>query len=293
MRSLLVDLTREMDRSKTVVVMDEDGLEAPRQYQVDPRRIWWTVLAGLLVLVILIFCAIAFTPIREIIPGYGTTELRRRAQNNAIRLAELEDSLQIQTDYLKQLRGLITGQINDSAMASFASEVPVVPAELETSVSSPFLRDAGAVEAQPLLPSILETTRDSPIDRSGTEMVFPGLAPVEGFVTRTFSPKEEHYAVDIAVAEGTLVRSVGEGHVVFSDWTQLGGYAIAIQHANGYLSVYKHNRSLIKRVGERVRLQEPVAHSGNTGEVTTGPHLHFELWRNGLAQDPRGYFVGW
>jgi murein DD-endopeptidase MepM/ murein hydrolase activator NlpD len=68
---------------------------------------------------------------------------------------------------------------------------------------------------------------------------------------------------------------------------------MAIQHAKGYLSVYKHNQRLLKRAGDRVRSLEPIARSGNTGEVTTGPHLHFELWQNGLAQDPRRYFVDW
>ncbi|NNE34547.1 MAG: M23 family metallopeptidase, partial [Rhodothermales bacterium] len=120
--------------------------------------------------------------------------------------------------------------------------------------------------------------------------VFP---PVDGFVTRLLDPTIEHYGVDIAVPEGTVIRSIGDGYVVFADWTHEGGYALAIQHAKGYLSVYKHNQRLLKTAGDRVRSLEPIARSGNTGEVTTGPHLHFELWQNGLAQDPRRYFVEW
>ena len=120
----------------------------------------------------------------------------------------------------------------------------------------------------------------------------PALPPVGGVLTRGFDARTGHYAVDIAVEEGTLVRAVGDGYVIFADWTQKGGYAIAVQHADGYVSVYKHNQRLLKRVGDRVRSREAVAVSGNSREFTTGPHLHFELWNNGLAQDPRSYLAG-
>lgn len=89
-----------------------------------------------------------------------------------------------------------------------------------------------------------------------------------------------------------MVRSIGDGYVVLSDWTHEGGFTIAVQHAEGYVSVYKHNQRLLKRVGDRVRAREAVAMSGNSGEISTGPHLHFELWLDGLAQDPVYYLVG-
>ncbi|MGI9173940.1 MAG: murein hydrolase activator EnvC family protein, partial [Rhodothermales bacterium] len=122
---------------------------------------------------------------------------------------------------------------------------------------------------------------------------WPVQSPVDGFLTRGFDARTGHYGADIAVEEGTLVRSIGDGHVILADWTHDGGYAIAVQHADGYVSVYKHNQRLLKRVGDRVSDREALAVSGNSGEVTTGPHLHFELWNNGLAQDPRYYFIGW
>jgi len=79
--------------------------------------------------------------------------------------------------------------------------------------------------------------------------------------------------------------------VVFADWTDAGGWTVAVQHADGYLSVYKHNGRLLKRVGDRVRNRETVALSGDTGEVTSGPHLHLEIWRDGLAQDPAAFLI--
>ena len=125
-----------------------------------------------------------------------------------------------------------------------------------------------------------------------TSLQLPFLPPVDGFITRGFDARTGHYAVDIAVEEGSMVQSIGDGYVIFADWTHEGGHTVAVQHADGYVSVYKHNQRLLKRVGDRVRARDPVAISGNAGEISTGPHLHFELWHEGLAQDPRYFFIG-
>ena len=113
----------------------------------------------------------------------------------------------------------------------------------------------------------------------------------DSHVARGFDAARGHFGLDLAVSEGTPVRAFADGYVVFADWTHAGGHTIAVQHADGYLSVYKHNGRLLKRVGERVRARETIALSGDSGEVTTGPHLHFEVWRDGLAQDPAALLV--
>ena len=136
-----------------------------------------------------------------------------------------------------------------------------------------------------LVPTLV-ATRDY---LSGVQLPF--RPPVEGFVTRGFDVRAGHFAVDIAVESGTIVQAVGNGHVVFADWGYDGGWTIAIQHSDGYVTVYKHNDRLLKRVGERVLDREPVAISGNSGEITSGPHIHFELWHEGLSQDPERYFL--
>ena len=119
----------------------------------------------------------------------------------------------------------------------------------------------------------------------------PALPPVDGVLSRGFGAARGHFGIDLAAREGTPVRSFGDGYVVFADWTHAGGYTVAVHHSDGYLSVYKHNTRLLKRVGERVQARESIALSGNTGVVTSGPHLHFELWRDGLAQDPAAFLL--
>jgi murein DD-endopeptidase MepM/ murein hydrolase activator NlpD len=119
----------------------------------------------------------------------------------------------------------------------------------------------------------------------------PALPPLTGVVSRAYDAGAGHFGLDIVARTGSTVRAVGDGFVVAADWTHTGGYTIAVQHPNGYLSIYAHNQRLLKRIGDRVRSQEALALSGNTGTITSGPHLHFELWRDGLAQDPRAFLL--
>jgi murein DD-endopeptidase MepM/ murein hydrolase activator NlpD len=114
--------------------------------------------------------------------------------------------------------------------------------------------------------------------------------PVLGEITQKFNYKENHFAIDIAVDTGTPVKAVSDGRVVLSEWTMETGYVIIIDHGDMFLSVYKHNSSLLKNQNELVVAGEVIALSGNQGTLTTGPHLHFELWKNGTPIDPEQFF---
>ena len=289
MRGILRELFRDIDHPKALIFMDEQGIEKPRQYLFTPRTIvLWSALA-VLGLILLVFCFIAFTPVREIIPGYGTTEIRENAEKNSLRLAALEDSLQLQSAYLEQLRGLITGEVSEV-------EFPPLPPAQSTTTTPVAVANGQTDRAQTATRFVNQSItidNDNPSSQFLASPDFPTLPPVEGFLTRGFDASSGHFASDVAVPEGTTVRAIADGQVVFADWTHDGGNALAIQHASGYLSIYKHNQRLLRQLGDRVRGQEPVAISGNTGEVTTGPHLHFELWQNGVPRDPSTYVVTW
>ncbi len=297
--SFLSEFTRNTDGSYTVIVMDEEQMEQPRQYDVRPRDVVRVVSAFVIVVAVLVIAVLVLTPAKELIPGYGSAELRRSARLNGLRLVALQDSLEAQQQYLAQLRHLMTGEIDSAYVQNFASTD--LPEEVDSDVqATPSARTSTdwADHEQPAMSVIsVSSPVTRPSDASGgsrylSRLQLPALTPVNGYLTRGFDARSGHFAVDIAVDEGTLVRSVGDGYVIMADWTQEGGYAIAVQHADGFVSVYKHNRRLLKRVGDRVRNREAVAESGNTGEITSGPHLHLELWHNGLAQDPQYYLVG-
>ncbi len=300
MWSFLIDLIRRPDGPYTLIVMDDDYREQPRQYHIHPQNLLLVLGGTILALAVLLMSLLIFTPLRDLIPGYGTTELRSNAHLTAVRVAALEDSLATQQRYMAELRQILTGWIDTTqvAPAILADEALAVPGELAEVVAEPPSKD-WADHEQPALPiARMPVDEKAPfrVISAGTHYLaslqLPALQPVGGFLTRGFDARTGHYAVDIAVEEGTMVRAIGDGYVIFADWTQKGGYAVVVQHADGYLSIYKHNQRLLKRVGDRVRSREAVAVSGNSGEFTTGPHLHFELWNNGLAQDPRSYLAG-
>ncbi|MEP0545682.1 MAG: M23 family metallopeptidase [Rhodothermales bacterium] len=298
MTSFLLDLARGTDEPRTVIVVDESGVEHPRQYQLHPRRILYLVAAASGVLAVLLLALVLLTPIRTLVLGPDPEELRETARLNTIRAAALEDSLALQDEYLARLRTAIIGEEEEGEddveqPDTAATRADARPMDVPTRPRS----DDWADHEQPAL-SLGRLAADRRAVPSGAaeaylaSLQFPALPPVEGFFARGFDAARGHYGIDEAVEEGTPVRAIGDGYVVFADWTNDGGYVVAVQHADGYLSVYKHNSRLLKRIGDRVRSREAVALSGNTGEITTGPHLHFELWRNGLAQDPRLYLIG-
>ena len=298
MLDFLRDLFSRPGASRTVILLEPDTMQAPRQYEVRPTNSIYAVVIGVVLAAVALVALILLTPLRGLVYGPAPEQLRGVAESNALRAEALEDSLVVQQEQIAQLRRIITGE----------GDVPVDPS-VEGGVSAaevPVIDSSGPV-APPPAREILPRTRPTLPLRSlhtpveGADAVraeaylsglrLPSLPPLSGVVSRGYDANRGHLAIDIAATEGTPVRSVGDGYVTFADWTQAGGYTIAVQHADGYLSVYKHNARLLKRAGERVRSREVVALSGNTGEITSGPHLHFELWRDGLAQDPASFLI--
>nr|BCX01021.1 MAG: peptidase M24 [Bacteroidota bacterium] len=251
------------------------------------RSVRFSLLAGILSVVLglsafcgLVFLLIAYTPLRELIPGYGSLEARQQARIAMARVAMLEDSLRAQTAYLESLRQVLLGEFRPEEPPTESPAGEAVPLETYAPFSDPSPNTAPGVRRVLLGAELLGS------------LLFPAPPPLDGVVTRGLDPRIGHWGIDIAAAEGQLVRAIADGFVVFADWTQQGGYTIVLQHADNVLSVYKHNQRLLRSVGERVRAGETIALSGRSGEVTTGPHLHFELWHAGIPLDPLAYLYG-
>jgi murein DD-endopeptidase MepM/ murein hydrolase activator NlpD len=120
---------------------------------------------------------------------------------------------------------------------------------------------------------------------------FPAILPTEGYLTRGFEPEHNHFGLDIAGKIGTIIVAAADGNVVFSGWTYDDGYVMIISHASGFMSFYKHNQSLLKFAGSFVRRGDPIATLGNSGTTSSGPHLHFEIWKDGIPVDPSAYMI--
>lgn len=266
-------------------------MSTPRQYEVRPGNALYAAVIGTVLLGAVLVALIVLTPLRGLVLGPGSADLRGVATENAARAAALEDSLSVQYQQIAQLRAIITGEMDDLGEDALDPTAFTLPEPGDPSDAPPSQAEAEqGSDAIPL--QTLGPASDAPRDAEAARVYLdglrlPALPPVEGRPSRGFDAARGHFALDIAATEGSPVSAFADGYVVFADWTHDGGHTIAVQHAGGYLTVYKHNERLLRRVGERVRARETIARSGNSGEITTGPHLHFEVWRDGLAQDPQ------
>lgn len=295
---LLWRLLRERGSQITVLVIPNHRNKESDQYMIKPGLLRLMLLSSLIVLVGAAVALMVLTPIADVLRGRDMEAIREQAIVNTMRVRQLEDSLRSQQAYVAtvaELLGLQPATIErDDTMSSEAGTIeeasPLHPSESPPLNWADHEQPAVVVDRMAAVAMQPDATNEIAQGYlSGLKLPF--LPPVDGFVTRGFSARDGHFAVDIAVKSGSIVRSIGDGHVIVADWGYDGGWTLAVHHADGYVSVYKHSDRLLKRVGERVLDREPVAISGNTGEITTGPHIHFELWHEGLAQDPERYFL--
>ena len=212
---------------------------------------------------------------------YKRQELRENSIENALKLDSLETLYIMQSRYINALKDMLAGDISFEDLNQDSIRIQNNAIELELIKPN---------EEDSLLRAIVEEEdKYNAFDILGerfTTVLFP---PVSGGLSSSFDPENKHYGVDIVMPQNSPVHSISEGIVVFSEWTSETGYVIIIEHVNGLTSIYKHNSSLVKSQGERVETGEIIAFTGNTGELTTGPHLHFELWYQGEPVDPQSY----
>ena len=262
-----------------LVILNDDTFEEKLSFNLSRLNVF--VFAGFsaVILVGLTAVLIAFTPLREYIPGYSSTALKKKAFMLTHKTDSLTIALETNKKQLHSIRKVLTGDVFTSD--SLDIETTVVVPEFEaipTSVEDSLLRYNVAQEDKYNL-----LGNDDELE---SLVLFP---PVKGSISDGFNQETKHYAVDIVVAVGTPVKSVADGRVVFSEWTVETGYVLIIDHGNQLLSVYKHNSSLTKSQGDFVKTGEVISFSGATGELSTGPHLHFELWSKGYPLDPTNF----
>ena len=245
-------------------------------------------LAGTLFIVftILFYLLVAYTSIRELIPGYPDAMMVRNIMNNASHLDSLEKEINRRDAYFKNLSNIISGQVPDDSDYMQSKTDPNKKVEFKRSAEDSLMRQRIETEEQYNL-----TLTGTSLSKAQGLPVFHFFKPVSGLVTNGFKPEEDHYGTDIVCSPNELVKAVMDGTVILAAWTLETGYVIEIQHDNNIISVYKHNSELLKKVGNKVKAGEGIAIVGNSGELTTGPHLHFELWHNGIPQNPEDFIV--
>ncbi len=238
-----------------------------------------------ILLITIVTLLIAFTPIREFIPGYPDGTTRRHIVQNALKADSLEREIQQWKIYLGNLHTILRGERPDDKESLPDTSVRYQEIQFSRSIEDSLLRLQ--IESEELYNLSLTDTRTN--NENLTRLHF--FPPVKGLVTNSFDAKNGHFGVDVVAPPNEVIVAIANGTVTLSSWTLETGYVIQIQHDDNLLSVYKHNSKLLKRSGTQVKAGEAIAIIGNSGELTTGPHLHFELWHNGAPIDPEKYVV--
>jgi len=246
--------------------------------------------AGFLI-ALLTLAIIVYTPARALIPGYSDQEARIQARTALDKADKLEAELLTTQVYLDNVRMVLNGemrpdQIPYDSIQALGSDAG---AQLDFTVSErdSALRASVAAEEK----YNLKFDSNSGEERLGDLSTVLFFSPIRGKVSSSYSIGADHLGTDIVAPDDEPIKACLDGTVTFSTWTSTEGYVIMIQHSNDLLSVYKHNSVLLKKLGENVKAGDSIAIIGNTGELTDGPHLHFELWHKGVALDPEKYLV--
>ena len=241
------------------------------------------LLSAVTVIFLIASLIIVFTPLRNYLPGYMNTEIREQVVNNALRADSLQWLLERQRMYIMNIQDIISGNIKADSVHSIDSLTEVRTEELmeRTQAEEEFRKQYEETERYNL------TTIDN--TQAVTGLIF--FRPTRGMVSSEFDANQKHFGIDIAANPNESVLATLDGTVILATYTADTGYVIQVQHSQNLISVYKHCGSLLKKVGDSVKAGEAIALVGNTGEKTTGPHLHFEIWNKGRALDPSKYIV--
>jgi murein DD-endopeptidase MepM/ murein hydrolase activator NlpD len=229
---------------------------------------------------------IAYTNIREFIPGYPDVNMRKNILMSAIRLDSLEREIALRDRYFANLNAIISGK----------QPVDIIPHQ-DTTKNYGTIKFNNSPEDQALRTKVekeeqFNLSLGPRINESTSLASLHFFPPVKGIVSGKYDLRTKHFGTDIVTKPKSLVMAALDGTVIFTGWTMETGYVIEIQHVNNLVSVYKHNASLLKEAGDLVRAGEAISVVGDSGELyTTGPHLHFEIWYKGSPLDPEKHIL--
>ena len=241
------------------------------------------LLSVVTVLFLIASLIVAFTPLRNYLPGYMNSEVREQVVLNALRADSLQWLLERQQMYIMNIQDIVSGNVKVDSVQSIDSLTVIRSEELmeRTQAEDEFRKQYEENERYNL------TTLDNAPAMTG--LVF--FRPTRGMMSSGYDANRKHFGIDIATSPNESVQATLDGTVILATYTADTGYVIQVQHSQNLVSVYKHCGSLLKAVGDVVKAGEAIALVGKTGEKTTGPHLHFELWNRGRALDPSKYIV--
>ena len=277
-----VKLKQKLTNKYRLVILNENTFE--ERFSLKLSRLYVYIFGGLfsILLILVTIILIAFTPIKQYIPGYSSLKLKTDATKLALASDSLQNRLVVLENYTKSIKSILTGEVTSDdiidSIQDLAKRTQIDENTLNASKQDSVFREKiESIDRFPLSDEL----------QNKVKIVF--FAPISGTISQSFNSENKHFAIDVVAKTGTPVKAVADGTVIFSEWTTETGYVIILKHANNFISVYKHNGILLKQQGDLVQSGEAIASVGSSGELTTGPHLHFELWSDGYAVNPANY----
>ncbi len=252
-----------------LAVVKEDSYEEKFALSLSKRNIFLVISFITLFVILITALFIFYTPVREYIPGYDKTKIRMQAIENLEKIDSIMISLQKNKQFIESFSSTINGEEFNSVYEDNQSIQNIELSELEVNIN---IEDS-------ILRKIVEIEdRFNFIESENNEISLDLISPAKGLVSEGFNFSDKHFGVDIVLKERTPIKSISDGIVIFSAWTLNYGHTVVVYHKNKLTSIYKHNESIKVKKGDFVMSGEIIALSGNTGDLTTGPHLHFEIW---------------
>ena len=232
-----------------------------------------------IILIAFTISIVFFTQIREMVPGYSSSDLLNRAIYLTKKTDSLEQQIALNNKFYKSIEDVLSGNINEFIARDELS--------IDSNLINPGVVTISPNSQDSILRKYVEN--EEKFNLTNNELIIENkmfFSPIKGEITQNFNYNENHFAIDIAADIGTPVKSVLDGKIIFSEWSLETGYVVVIDHGENIISVYKHNSKTLKEQNDFVQAGEVIAYSGNQGNLSSGPHLHFELWKNGTPIDP-------
>jgi len=272
-------IKKKLFTKNRLVILNEDTFEEIFSLKLTLMNVFVVATLGAVIIIFITTYIIAFTPLREYIPGYASSKLKRDATELALKSDSLTYALKKNEAYIASIKKILTGDVDyahlDKDSITAGEAVDASKANMSPSAQDMKLRN-----------EVEQEDKYNLFEQAKPKVGLVLFSPVKGLITEAYSTKNKHFAVDVALAKDTPIKAVANGTVIFADWTPSNGNVLIIRHNDGIISVYKHCATLTAGQGDIVRSGEVIAIAGTTGENSTGVHLHFELWKDGYPIDP-------
>ena len=272
-----------------LTIYNEETLREALTFKLSRLNVFTYIGITFILITLMVIMLFAFTPLNMFLPKYTDSTMSRNIITNALLIDSLEQELVERDQFLQNLQNLMQGKKLNNYESVQDTTMRYTNIDFARSKHDSILRQKIETEEQENLSVVKNDGNSSNSNKGLNSLHF--FVPVKGILVNKFNVKEAHYGIDLVASPNEAVMATLSGTVIIATWSLSTGYIIQVQHENNLISIYKHNSTLLRKVGDHVSAGESIAIIGNSGELTSGPHLHFELWHNGIPLNPEDYIT--